>query len=262
MVPRAIFLDFGGTLAAPLPDIIPVFRAAARRTGLRVSWELLRRESSRAWEEMWPEAAAYVGRLPSFADAAHELALRRAGAEGPIDETVRCLREEVIAPRWHPPYPETSEVLHALRRRGYGLHVLSNHTDELPRILQSLGWSDVLASVTYSQELGVEKPDPRLFELAVRRSGYSASEVVHVGDLWDADYRGATRAGIPAIWLNRTAAPVPGPCAEIRDLRALLDRFPGPEAAGTSERTESPGGRSVTSARASVEAARALPRSA
>ncbi len=224
--PRVILLDFGGTLAEPLSDMLPLFRAAARDTGLRVRWEVFLRETDLAWEELWPRAPTYVGRLPSFADLVHERALRRARAEGPVDATVQRIRDLVLSPESHPPFPETEEVLRTLHRRGYALHVLSNHTDYLPVILRNLGWSRFLEGVTYSQELGAQKPDPRLFGLALARARCAPAEALHVGDLWEADYRGAQRAGIPALWLNRTGAAAPDACDQIRDLRGLLARLP------------------------------------
>lgn len=193
---RAVFFDFGGTLVAPLRDLVPLFRTAARRTGLRVDWDRLRTEIDGAWEDLWPEAPSCLGELPSFADRVHERALRRARAEGPIDEVVRMSREEALAPRRHRPYPETERVLRTLRDRGYALHVLSDHTDYLPLIVERLGWSEIFERVTFSQELGVQKPDLRLFALAVSRSRAAPSEVLHVGDRWDADYQGARQAGL------------------------------------------------------------------
>ncbi len=230
--PRAIFFDFGGTLAVSLADLRPIFQDAARRTGVRVSWGLVRREEDRAWRELWPQAPSFLGRRPSFADTVHARALRRAGAQGPIPAMVERIREASLAPQWHPPFPETEAVLQALRARGYALHVLSNHTDYLPVIVRNLGWSGLFTSVTFSQEIGAEKPDPRLFELGLRRAGCAPAEAIHVGDLWDADYRGARAAGLVAIWLNRAGSVAPEPCAEVRNLREILDRMPGPHDSG------------------------------
>ena len=223
---RTVFLDFGGTLAEPLLDLRPCVRAAARRSGVRVQSERFLTESERSWERLWPEAPSWLGRRPSFADMVHERALRAAGAEGPIDAMVGALREELLAPRRHRPYPETDEVLRTLQQKGHRLHVVSNHTDYLPEILRRLGWAERFSGISFSQEVGAEKPDPRLFTLALSRSACPPEQAVHVGDQWEADYLGARRVGIRAIWLNRTASPTPGPADSIQDLRGLLELSP------------------------------------
>ncbi len=223
-----MFLDFGGTLAEPLVDLRPLVEEAARRAGVRVSVGRFLLESDRLWQQLWPRAQSLLGHLPSFADLVHAQALERAAAVGPREAMVQALREEALAPKWHPPYREAEEVLRTLRRRGYALYVLSNHTDYLPLILQNLGWSGLFSGVTFSQEVGASKPDPQLFALALRRAGCSPPEAVHVGDQWEADFLGARRVGIPAIWLNRSGTSPPEKCESVRDLRELLSRFSGP----------------------------------
>jgi putative hydrolase of the HAD superfamily len=243
---RAILLDFGGTLVRPRGDIMPIFRVAADRANVAVPWAEFARANDRAWEELWPEAPALVGQLPSFADRVHERALRVVGAKGPIETMVRCIREEAVSPRWHVPYPETEPTLAELTRRGFTVHLVSNNVDYLPQLLENLGWSERLDSVTYSQEIGAAKPDPRLFRLALDRAGCAPEEAVHVGDSWEQDYLGALGAGVRAIWLNRRGRPRPGSCEAVRDLAGVLPLLssepsapPGPSAElGSARRSE------------------------
>ena len=222
-----VFLDFGGTLTVPLVDTRPIFQRVARRLGARLSWDVFDREYDRAWQELGPSSIDLVGRRPCLADRVHETALRRSGVRGPVAGLVAGVRKEMLAPRWHAPYPETETVLRTLRARGYALHVVSNHTDYLPRILENLGWLRLFSTVSFSQEVGANKPDPRLFQLALSRAGCPPAEVLHVGDQWDADYQGARSVGIRAVWLNRGGATRPGPGWEVHDLRELLAWLPG-----------------------------------
>ncbi len=226
MATRAIFFDFGGTLAAGVTDMRPLFEVAARRAGVTVRWEEFLRANDRVWEELWPTAPQMLGLRPSFADRVHAEALHRAGTKGRVGAMVRAIRREATAARWHAPFPETGAVLAQLRDRGYGLHVLSNNVDYLPIVLRHLGWSTLFGSVTFSQELGPQKPDPRIFRFALARARCAAADAVHVGDSWEADYVGARRAGLRAIWLNRTGRPGPRAQEEIQDLRGLLDLLP------------------------------------
>lgn len=59
--------------------------------------------------------------------------------------------------------------------------------------------------VVFSQDYGVEKPNPRLFEIAMKQAGCTASQLVHVGDSLENDAAGARRAGAWSVWLNREA---------------------------------------------------------
>lgn len=50
---------------------------------------------------------------------------------------------------------------------------------------------------------GIEKPDSRMFQIALEKAGCTATEMVHVGDSLEADVAGAAAAGIKSIWVNR-----------------------------------------------------------
>ncbi len=220
-VPRSVFLDFGGTLCRSRTDLLPFFREAAERAGTRIPEEAYLRANEECWDELWPSAPGLVGQIPSFADRVHEMALRRIGFDGPIDEVVRNIREAAVSPRWHEPFPETEETLRRLRARGIPLHLLSGNVDYLPVLLSNLGWTAFFRTVTFTQEVGVQKPDVRVFQFALRRAGQAPADAVYVGDSWEADVLGAQRAGMSAVWLNRPGRPAPGPCREIRSLREL-----------------------------------------
>ena len=218
---RALFFDFGGTLCQSRADILPIFREAAKRAGVQVPWEEFLRANEKCWEELWPQAPRLVGSTPAFADRVHEMALRSIGFRGPVETLVGCIREEAISSRWHAPFPETETTLIRLRNAGVPLHVISNHVDYLPIIIANLGWSDLFDTVTFTQEVGALKPDPRVFRFALHRAGQDPAESTYVGDSWEADYLGARNAGMSAVWLNRSGQPAPGPCQEIRTLRDL-----------------------------------------
>jgi putative hydrolase of the HAD superfamily len=98
--------------------------------------------------------------------------------------------------------------------------------DYLPVIIANLGWSAYFDTVTFTQEVGLQKPDPRVFRFALARAGQRPADSVYVGDSWEADYLGATNAGLKAVWLNRGGRPAPEPCREIgslKDLHPLLN---------------------------------------
>jgi putative hydrolase of the HAD superfamily len=70
---------------------------------------------------------------------------------------------------------------------------------------------------------GVEKPDPRFFEIALTRSGARAETTMHVGDLYHVDVVGARRAGLKAILLDAAGLYEGHDCERVSTLDALVD---------------------------------------
>ena len=69
------------------------------------------------------------------------------------------------------------------------------------------GLSGRFTFVMLGPEHGVLKPDPRIFEVAMRQAGCAPGEMLHVGDSLHSDVGGARAAGVPSVWLNRNGAP-------------------------------------------------------
>jgi len=78
--------------------------------------------------------------------------------------------------------------------------------------------------VVFSQDWGVEKPDPRIFRIALREAGCSGEELLHVGDSYGDDVQGAANAGIRSVWLNRGGKESPAKAVyQISSLSELCD---------------------------------------
>ena len=61
--------------------------------------------------------------------------------------------------------------------------------------------------VVFSQDVQVEKPDPRIFEITSQRAGCELAHLLHVGDSLETDITGARNVGVPSVWLNREGLP-------------------------------------------------------
>jgi len=101
------------------------------------------------------------------------------------------------------PFPDVLPTLRSLRRWGKTLAVVSNWDPALPTLLAELGLAEFFAFILPSAEIGVEKPDGRIFSLALQRLGLEPQEVVHIGDSYEADVVGARAVGITPILLDR-----------------------------------------------------------
>jgi putative hydrolase of the HAD superfamily len=69
--------------------------------------------------------------------------------------------------------------------------------------------------------VGVSKPDPEIFRIALARTGVDAAASVMVGDSWANDVAGAHRAGIRAVWFNPERTPKPLEPAGVAEIHAL-----------------------------------------
>ncbi len=65
------------------------------------------------------------------------------------------------------------------------------------------GLEDRFDFVVFSQDVQVEKPDPRIFEVAIQQAGCEFPQLLHVGDSLENDVAGAKNVGAPSVWLNR-----------------------------------------------------------
>ena len=104
--------------------------------------------------------------------------------------------------------------------------MITNGPAEIQRHkLELLKLTRVFPDAVISGEVGVWKPDPVIFDLALQRAGVAASAAIYVGDSPEHDVPGARAAGLGAVWINRAGVAWPGgsvPDVEIRDLYELL----------------------------------------
>jgi len=135
-----------------------------------------------------------------------------------------------LAARLFRPFDGLHEVLGELKNRGYRLHVLSNNSSILPLQLELIDTTDYFDTISWSEEMGVEKPDPRIFELVLERIGTGPGEAVYVGDSFEADVLGAEAAGITPIHADHRRRRMDGTHLRVESLFGLLDLLPPPAA--------------------------------
>lgn len=228
---RAVCFDFDQTLAYMRPSHWALYAEAARSAGVEVSEAAI---AAGGVDNAWAPWMTPLGPVHLDASASQEAfrALRaalaadriRAAAPG-ADETAlgeagrvaALLEEEAVR---YVLYEDTLPALRRLRDAGVAAYVVSNHIWTLPEIAATL-LGDLVAGVVTSARCGVRKPHPAIFEAALALSSTSPSETLMVGDSLSADVRGAERAGMPAVLLDRdgTATPPEG----VRAIRSLLD---------------------------------------
>ena len=119
--------------------------------------------------------------------------------------------ETLAARYWHYPpaaiYDDALPCLEKLRESGYRLGVIANQPGEVRSAMRRDGLAPFFEVWGVSDELGVGKPDPALFELSVDAAGVAPGDSVMVGDRLDYDMRPAARVGMHTVWMLRGEAP-------------------------------------------------------
>jgi putative hydrolase of the HAD superfamily len=103
---------------------------------------------------------------------------------------------------WRQADPEARAALEAARGAGLVVGVISNSDGSVRALLDGAGLGAHLDFVIDSAEVGVEKPDPRIFRLGLERARAEPAEVAYVGDLYSVDVLGARGAGIEGVLLD------------------------------------------------------------
>ncbi|MGD9236721.1 MAG: HAD family hydrolase [Desulfobacterales bacterium] len=209
---RGIFFDLYGTLLIygdmkqAWNDWLAAFYDLLTAQGLNIS----KASFSQACDGFF-SAAAPAGLVNHLTDLERRIERLCATLDHQPDPASLPEIADRIAAAWQSHFsidPEAMPVLMDLKRRNKTVGLVSNfdHPPHVRRILSENGWADVFDTVVISSEVGVKKPDPAIFTLALQRTGISPADAVYVGDTHD-DVAGAIAAGIQPIFINRTDNP-------------------------------------------------------
>lgn len=223
--PKAIFFDAGNTLVhldyALIADTF-------QDHGVSVTVDQVRRAEQRARVPIDRIIAGVDGaerNEPDIMRAYFRFALEELGlsvtpaAQRAMEPLVRKTREGRL---WTVVEPGTADLLADLRGSGYLLGVVSNSNGTIEGFLKDVGLHKYFAFVIDSSVVGVEKPDPRIFRMALDRGGVAAGDATYVGDLYHIDVRGAQGAGLNAVLLDPAGAWAGVPCRKAPDLPAAV----------------------------------------
>ena len=124
---------------------------------------------------------------------------------------------------WRVMHDDTPEVLAALRARGLQLAVVSNADGRIAGALAASGLDRHFTAIIDSHVVGVEKPDPRIFRLALDACGVTPAEALFVGDIYEIDVRGARNVGMDAVLIDPLSMYGEVDCRRISRLSELLE---------------------------------------
>lgn len=206
---KAVFFDLYNTVVTYEPPREELQARALQEFGIEASPEALRRPLFVADEYIYAEIARSSLSQRSKEEQMAVLAeyerilFREAGIDadekvimGVLGATRKMDKKMVL-------FDDVLPALHDLKSRGLILGLISNVDQDITDMLNDLQLSPLLSVVVTSQDLGANKPDPRIFLEAVQRAGVQSSEAMYVGDQYQIDVVGASEAGLKGVLLDR-----------------------------------------------------------
>jgi len=125
------------------------------------------------------------------------------GLADPNEALSQFITDGFLRDQWWATYHDAKPALVKLKAKGYKLAVIANAREVLLGRLKQVKLIDFFDSITYSHEVGVAKPDPKIFKTALERVGATPREAVHIGDRMREDVEGANTVGITSVLLDR-----------------------------------------------------------
>ena len=196
--PHLIF-DAGGVLV--FPDFARLANIA-QRAGIAASAQQVREAHYQLYRD-FDEQVAQTRQHPTINYFADLMARLSRDAQKVQAATKITLAEDRQTHIWTDSHPWVGEALAALQSQGYPMAVISNSDGRVDEILADLGLRDYFELVVDSHVVGVEKPDRRIFEIALEDLGWDASQVIYIGDIFYIDIWGANQAGLGGIHIDR-----------------------------------------------------------
>jgi len=223
----AVLFDVGGVLLFPDGDLL------AEELRLLIGQEFAADRVVRAWVE----AVAYIDHCPAETNSHLERWLLGAGvAPALLSEAAAACQRLLRDPArlWTHVASDAGAALAALHAQGVRLACVSNAEGSVAAELDRSGLGQWFEVVIDSAIVGVEKPDPRIFAVALDQLGLSPADCLYVGDMVSVDMAGARSAGLGAYHLDQLGL---HSCAtddfgRIRSLTELVDRVSAARGAG------------------------------
>jgi putative hydrolase of the HAD superfamily len=216
--PKVILLDAVGTLFGVRGSVGEVYSAIAAEFGVQVQAEALNEAFLQAFAAFPPPVfpGATSEEIPycefEWWHRVAEFTFRQVGAFEQFANFTEFFDELyqhfATAEPWFI-YPDVLPALEQWRRIGIQLGIVSNFDSRLNYVLDALKLTEFFTSITISTQIGVAKPDPKIFTAALEKHYCDAKDAWHIGDSFRQDYEGARAAGLRAILVERTSQ-IPG----------------------------------------------------
>ncbi|KQX45288.1 HAD-IA family hydrolase [Paenibacillus sp. Root444D2] len=133
----------------------------------------------------------------------HKLGIHEVWTEDEIYSCCHELYDIYTAPEYYELFDDVKPFLDGLKARGFRIGIISNFAPTLKAILEDKGILHDFDPVIVSTEVGLEKPDPAIFQLALDRAGLEAKDILYIGDHETNDIWAPNQVGIDAVRIIR-----------------------------------------------------------
>jgi putative hydrolase of the HAD superfamily len=227
---KAVFFDMGSTLSHQEPMREDLLAGFLQEHGSARSIQDIRRAllASDTWWHEWTEQNPFGWRDKTLITGMrqqyrrHFLQSLTLDDSNGLHEALDDLWNTSIMRRHTAIFPDVRPTIQALRERHLKLAIVSNWDESLLSHCDDLGMTPLFDTIVGSAYVGFEKPDPRIFTVALQRLGVTPDQVVHVGDIYASDVVGARRAGITPVLLDRFDLQPDADCLRVQTLDQLL----------------------------------------
>ena len=224
---RTVFFDVGETLVHPAPSFPELFASIVTRQGhacqtedvVAVSRVVMHRFSEAARDnELWTTSAEKSRRFWTEIYDMMLSALALPAGDG-LRET---LYREFTSLENYELFKDVPGAVSELQGAGVGLGIISNFEAWLEELLDMLGVKAAFPVRIISGVEGIEKPDPRIYLLALERAGIQADQAAYVGDNPEFDVEPPSALGIFSVLIDRRERHAQHPGPRIQDLGELV----------------------------------------
>jgi putative hydrolase of the HAD superfamily len=224
---RAVFLDAGNTLVFPRLEAVIAELKEHGHSATPEDFYATERLAKRKLDDwLWPQIRRQE--VPKQIDHYYWSAYlreftRRLGVqESEAGKLTKLLIKSFQnIELWSRVMPDTPDFLQGLVAQGYFLGVISNSIGTLEEQLVRLGLAGYFRAILDSAIVGIQKPHPGIFKLALQGAGVAGWEAVFVGDTYATDVGGAQLAGLTGVLMDSVGAYPDAACPRISSLPEL-----------------------------------------
>ena len=231
---KAVLFDLYNTLVTYDPPREEIEAKILKDFGIEVSPEALLRPILTADEFIYQEhARSSISKRSKEETMAlytqyHGILLKEAGLEASKEVILGILGKWMNFNLKTVLYDDVVPALTNLKERGLILGLISNVDRDIAPLYQGLGLSAWLQVMVTSQEVGFNKPHPEIFQAALKQAGIKPAEAIYVGDQYQTDVVGASKAGMLGILLDRNGFfEEVTDCPKIRSLTEVAEHLSG-----------------------------------
>jgi len=192
---RAVVFDLWNTIAKwPHAEWAEIQPRVAERLGL----------SQEAFSGRWYGELAHMRETGPISAVLEQFDLSPEAAEDVLELRWAVTRQGVV------PVPGAAETIAALRERGLKTGLITVCSEDVPRLWAETDFHGLFDAEVFSASVGLRKPDPRIYRLALDELGVEPAEAMFVGDGANDELGGAERVGMTAVMLEVPPEELPG----------------------------------------------------